>query len=127
MGSSGPVGSDSEAIQGWLLKFGEDSTRLRNRVENFVDWLVNGSPPWADYFTFMSGLMFALDKHTGVLTVGVGETWRRLFAKIVLNVMGPYATMVCQDDQLCAGIKSGIDGAIHRVQVIWDENLSTGE
>ena len=124
---SGSGGTDSEALQVWLLKFGEDSTRLRNRVENFVDWLVNGSPPWADYFTFMSGLMFALDKQTGVLTVGVGETWRRLFAKTVIKVTVPESTMLCQDDQLCAGLKAGIDGAIHGVQALWDKNLSTEE
>ena len=33
--------------------------------------------------------------------------------------------MVCQDDPLCAGLKSGIDGAIHGVQALWDENSST--
>ena len=43
--SSGPRGMDSEALQGWLLKFGEDGTRLRTSVETFVDWLANGSPP----------------------------------------------------------------------------------
>ena len=62
LGSSGPVGSDSEAIQGWLLKFGEDSTILRTNVENFVDWIANGSPPWAAYHAFISGQMIALDK-----------------------------------------------------------------
>ena len=46
------------------------------------------------------------------------------FSKIVLKVTGPEATMVCQDDQLCARLKAGIDGAIHRVKVLWDENLS---
>ena len=35
--------------------------------------------------------------------------------------------MAFQDDQLCAGLKAGIDGAIHRVQSLWDENLSTEE
>ena len=46
LGSPGPVGTDSEALQVWILKFGEDSTRLRTSVETFVDWLANGSPPW---------------------------------------------------------------------------------
>ena len=41
--------------------------------------------------------------------------------------MGPEATMAYQDDQLCAGLKAGIDGAIHRVQALWDENVSTEE
>ena len=40
---------DSEVLQGLLLKFGEGSTRLSTSVETFVDWLANGSPPWAAY------------------------------------------------------------------------------
>ena len=37
LGGSGPGGTDSEELQGWLLKFGEDCTRLRTSVETFVD------------------------------------------------------------------------------------------
>ena len=35
--------------------------------------------------------------------------------------------MACQDDQMCAGLKSGINSMIHRVQALWDKNLSTDE
>ena len=51
-----------EALQGWLLKFEKDSTGLHTSVETFVDWLANGSPPWAAYRAFMSGRMIAIDK-----------------------------------------------------------------
>ena len=50
---------------------------------------------------------------------------RRLFANIMLKVTGPEATMIFQNDQLCAGLKAGIDGAIHGVQALWDKKLST--
>ena len=73
----------------------------------------------------MSGRLIALDKKPGVRPIGVGETWWRLFAKIVLKVIGPEATMSCQYDQMCAGLKAGIDGAVHGVQDIWDENSTT--
>ena len=125
MGSFGPVGTDLEALQGWLLKFGEDSTRLRTSVENVLDWLSDGIPPWAAYRAFMSGHLIALDKNPGVRPVGVGETWRSLFSKIVLKVTVPEATMACQDDHMCAILKAGINGAIHKVQALWDENLTT--
>ena len=75
----------------------------------------------------MSGQLIALDKQPGVYLVGVGETWWRLFSKIALKVTGPEATMVCQDDQLCAGLKAGIDGAVHGVQSLSDKNASTKE
>ena len=127
MGSSGPGGTESEALQGWLLKFGEDSTRLRTSVETFVDWLSNGSPPWAAYREFMSGRMIAIDKQSGVRPVGVGKKWRLIFTKIILKVTGTEATTAGQDDPLCDGLKAGIDDAIHGVQALWDENLSTEE
>ena len=102
------------------MKFGADSTRLHIRVGTFVDWISNGSLPWTDYRAFMFGHLIALDKPPGVRLVGVGETWRCLLSKIVLKVTGPEATMAYQYDQLCAGLKAVIDGAVHVVQSIWD-------
>ena len=61
-GSSIPGGTDSEALQGWLLKFGEDSTRLLYSVETVLGWLSNGIPPWAAYCVFMSVRLIALVK-----------------------------------------------------------------
>ena len=37
----------------------------------------------------------------------------------------PEATSACQDGQLCAGPKAGIDGAVHEVQAIWGIKLTT--
>ena len=73
----------------------------------------------------MSGRLIALDKKPGICLVGVRDTWRHLFAKIVLNVTDPKATMAFQEDHICSGLKSGIDGTVHRVQYIWDEKLTT--
>ena len=70
----------------------------------------------------MSGWLITLDKQPDVRPVGIGETWRRLFSKIVLKVTVLEATMTCQYGQLCAGLKAGINGAIHRVQALWDKN-----
>ena len=102
-------------------------SRIHTSVESFVDWIANGSPPWSAYCAFMSGRQIALDKQPDIRPDGVKEIWRRLFAKIVLKVTGPDSTMACQDDHLCAGLKAGINGAIHGVRSIWDENLSTEE
>ena len=125
--SYGPGGTCSEALYGWLLKFGEDITRIRSNVETFVYWLSNGIPPWAAYRKFMSVRLIALDQQPGVCPVDIGETWRRLVAKIVLKVMRPESTMDCQGEQLCERLKAGIDGAIHGVQALLDENLTTEE
>ena len=108
---------DSEDLQGCLLKFCKDSKIFRISAETFYDWIENKSLPWAAYRVFMPGSMIALDKQPGVRPVKVGETWRHIFAKIVLKTTGLEATMPCQDKQLCAGIKAGIGGEVHRGMV----------
>ena len=73
----------------------------------------------------MFGRLIALDKQPGVQPVGIGEMWRRIFAKIVLKFTGPEATIAFQDDHMCAAFKAVIDSAIHGVQAPWDETLTT--
>ena len=116
---------ESEALQRCILKFVEDRKKLRTSVEIFVDWMDDRSPPWSTYREFVSDYLIALDKQPGVHIIVVGETWRLLFVKCVLRVTGPESTKVCQDEHICARLKAGIDGAIHGVQFIWDNKLTT--
>ena len=109
LGSSGPGGTDSESLQGWLLKFGEDSKKIRISAEIFFDLPANKNPPWAAYSTFMSDWMIAPDKQPVGCTAGIGETWRRLFSKCVLKVTGLKDTNTCQDDQISTRFKAEID------------------
>ena len=37
LGSPGPGGTESEVLQEWLLKFGEDGTIIRTSIDTFVD------------------------------------------------------------------------------------------
>ena len=67
-----------------------------------------GARPGASYREFMPGRLIDIDKQPGVRPFGVGETWRHLFAKIVLKVTVPESTMACQDDHLCARLKAGL-------------------
>ena len=90
-GSVGLGGTYSEALQGWLIKFWDHRFFLIC-VESFVDWLENQNPPWISYQEFMYGCLIALDKIPGVRPAGVGEMWRRFFAKFVLKVTGSKAT-----------------------------------
>ena len=66
-----------------------------------------------------------LDKQPDVRSVRVEETWRRLFAKVLLKLKVPEDTMAFQDDQQCTRLKSGIGSAVHKVQAIWDEKSTT--
>ena len=75
----------------------------------------------------MSGHLIALEKQPGVRPICVGETWWRLFDKIVLKFTRPESTMTCQYDQLCAVLKAVTDGAIYGVQDLWEKKLNYGK
>ena len=66
----------------------------------------------------MSGRLIALDKQPGIRPVSVGETWQRLMAKCLLQVMGPEAKAACGTIQLPEGVEAGIKGAIHAMRVL---------
>ena len=69
----------------------------------------------------MANRLVALNKCPGVRPVGIGEIWRRLFAKTVLILAGEEAKEVCGDEQLCAGLEAGIEGGIHAARAEWIE------
>ena len=43
----------------------------------------------------------------------------RLISKSVVGVVGHKATLICRNDQLCAGLAAGIEGAIHAMRKKW--------
>jgi hypothetical protein len=113
--------TDSISLQHWLLWYGKSSRQLCIVVADFVDWLSNNFPPWVAYRATMACLLFGLDKFPGVRPAGAGETWRRLFAKMVLRLVGGEAKEACGINQLCAGLEADIEGRIHAINQLWKE------
>ena len=112
-GSAGPCGVHSTDLQAWLLRFGAESEMLREEMAAWCRWLANESPPWAAYRALMACRSVALDKQPGVRPLGVGEVFRRLLAKCVLHCCVDSATRSCGLENLCVGLKAGIEGAAH--------------
>ncbi len=46
-----------------------------------MEWLSNGSLPWAAYHALMCRRLVALDKQPGDCPVAIGEIWQRCIAK----------------------------------------------
>ena len=81
-----------------------------------------GGPPWATYFTMMSGRLIVLDKNPGIRPVGIGETWQRLLAKCLLPVTGQEAKVACGTEQLAGRVEAGIKVVIHAAHLQWAQH-----
>ena len=115
------------SLQHWILRFGAASGELRQIFAEFGEWLCNGRPPWAAYRAMMSGRLIVLDKCTGIRPVGISETWRHLLANCLLRVTGQEAKAACGTEKLAGGVETGIEGAIHSMNVLWEQHLQEEE
>ena len=98
------------------MKFGGASTNLRRSVAKFVEWLANDYLPWTAYRAITWSRLVGIDKYPGVRPIGIGDILRRLFAKVLLIVVGKEATRACGIDQLCCGLEAGIERDIHHMR-----------
>ena len=118
-GAAGPGGTDAVDLANWLLRFGRESEALREEMAAWTNWLANTAPPWAAYRAMMANRLVALDKQPGTRPVGIGEVYRRLWAKCLLKAIGSQATAACGNFNLCAGLQAGIEGAVHAVRDVF--------
>ena len=120
-GAAGPGGTDAVDLRNWLLRFGRESEAFRMEMAAWTNWLANTHPPWAAYRAIMSSRLVALDKQPGTRPVGIGEVYRRLWAKCLLKNIGHQATIACGNANLCAGLPAGIEGAVHAIQTVFED------
>ncbi|KAL3826902.1 hypothetical protein ACHAXA_000870, partial [Cyclostephanos tholiformis] len=112
-GGAGPCGVEAEMLKHWLLCYSAPSELLRKAMAKWVDWLGNGSPPYAAYHAVKMVRTVALDKYPGIRPLGVGEVWMRLRSDCVHMKTKVAATNACGNTQLCAGL--------HAIWAIWPQ------
>ena len=66
--------------------------------------------------------LIALDKSPGVRPIGIGETLHRVIGKTICLLCRNDVEEICEVSQLCAGLKCGIEGAIHAANDLFHSN-----
>jgi len=61
-----------------------------------------------------------LDKCPGIRPIGIGDVADRLCAKVMIDITDDDVQAECLVDQLCSGIKAGIEVAIHAFSSMFD-------
>ena len=125
-GSSGASGTDSEHWQTILLRHGAHSSHLRDEVATLATKMCNRILPWSKVRALVSGRLIALDKYPGVRPIGIGECLRRIICKCVAEFTKIDLEKTCSTDQLACGPKAGVEGAIHALSDVLDDNKEDG-
>ena len=119
-GSAGPGGCDASHWQDALLRYGAQSSHMRDQVASVARRLANSIVPWSDIRGFVASRLIALDKNPGVRPIGVGESLRRIVGKAIASLTKCDIEDVCGVSQLCSGLRAGIEGGVHAVTELFE-------
>ena len=86
---------------------------------------MNSIIPWEDISAFIANRLIDLDKCPGVCPIGIGETLRRVVGKAMCYATRVDVELACGSDQLCGGVRSGIEGAIHALTSLFLQHGAT--
>ena len=109
-GSSGPSGSDANHWFDAFIRFGLESSRLRDLGSQLGNLIANEIISWRKIKALFSCRHIALDKQPGVTPIGIGETLRRLLGKAIADLTGDDLAYAFGSEQLGGGVSCGIEG-----------------
>ena len=93
-GAAGLRWVDAVDLENWLFRFSTKSKALREEMVGLADWLQNSNLLWAAIQAILACRLLGLDKEPETRPVGIGEIFRRLWAKITLELAGDQAIVV---------------------------------
>jgi len=118
-GSAGPSGLDAEAWKRMMICFKKSSQRLCSAMAAVARCICTEklSPHCLSAFT--AARLIPLDKRPGVRPIAVGEVFRRVICKAIANVVEADMLTATAPVQLCVGVPSGCEIAVHAMDALW--------
>ena len=123
-GSGGPTQVDADIWKKMICSkiFGNNSDILAEEIAILARRLCTEKIPHNEIQTLLSCRLVPLIKDTdGIRPNGIGETLRRIVGKCVSKLLQDDIQVASGTLQTCAGIKSGIEAAIHAMKETFDK------
>jgi hypothetical protein len=121
-GGAGPSGVHALELKSWLSNFGNASARLREAFAASATQHANEKVPLDDMWAFLAGRGLALDKLPGVRPLGIPNAQYRLEANAILAICGEDVELHLGKDNLCGGLRAGIEGGFHAMWQKFEED-----
>ena len=129
-GSGGPTRIDSDAWRHILncKSYARESQNLAESIAAVARILCTESIHPFCLKEFTASRLVPLDKgddnegNPGVRPIGIGEVLRRIIGKCVVSVLKPDIQHAAGCLQLCTGIRSGIEAAVHMNEKAWGDD-----
>ena len=118
-GGAGLGGCDASHWRDILLWYGASSASVCSIVATLWHRLCNIIISWEDYRALVASPLIVLDKCPGIGPIGIDETLHRIVGKTICLATCIDVTVAFGSDQLCAGLSSVIEGAIHASPYGW--------
>ena len=125
-GSAGPSGLDADAWQRLLTCFKAASDKLCAAMALAARRICTASVPPESMEAFTAARLIPLAKTSGVRPIAVGEVFRRVIGKAIIQVINRDVRDVIFPYQLCVGIPSGCEVALHAMDQTFHQTNTEG-
>ena len=118
-GSAGPSGTNAGHWKDFLTQC--YSAKLCDALAELARRLAISIVEWSDIKALISSHLVALDKCPGVPPISIGEIPRCIICKAMAMATRDDIVDLCEVDQICSGLKGGIEGAVHAMMELFEE------
>lgn len=120
-GSAGPGGCDSTHWKDITLQYGSSSQHFWDCIAELTCYMANSIIDWVPLRALLANRLIALDKSPGIRPMGVRETLRWIIGKTISSHTGRCWICMWLSSSF-AGVRCGVEGAIHAVSDLFNSN-----